>query len=92
MLLALAVIAIAALNSFEAHRGNNRPALIVFVLAPCMVTFLLLSLYRQGAVSTYWIFPVIISYYCMLDAKRAQILNAVTLLLLLPPSLDHAGT
>lgn len=82
---ALAVIAIVALNSFEAHRGNNRPALIVYVLAPCMVTFLLLSLYRQGAVATYWIFPVIISYYCMLDAKRAQILNTVTLLLLLPP-------
>ncbi len=81
---AVAVIAIAALNSFEARRGNNRPALIVFVLAPCMVAFLLLSLYRQGVVATYWIFPVIICYYCMLDARRAQLLNGATLLVLLP--------
>ena len=82
---ALAVIIITALNSFEARRGNNRPALIVFVLAPCMVTFLLLSLYKQGVVATYWIFPVIISYYCMLDVRRAQIVNGLTLVFLLPP-------
>lgn len=82
---ALAVIVITALNSLEAKRGNSRPALIVFAMAPCMVTFLLLSLYKQGLVATYWIFPVIISYYCMLDVKRAQIVNGLTLLCLLPP-------
>lgn len=82
---ALAVVLIAALNSWEAHRGNNRPWLIVFVLAPCIVAFLYFSLHRQGAAASYLIFPAIVAYYCMLDVKRALFVNVMTLLALTPP-------
>ncbi|MEM7258258.1 MAG: diguanylate cyclase [Pseudomonadota bacterium] len=81
---ALAVVIIAALNSWEAHRGKNRPWLIVFALAPCMVAFLYFLLQRQGEAATYLIFPAIVSFYCMLDVRRAQFLNVMTLLVLTP--------
>lgn len=81
---ALALFVIAAFNSWEAHRGHNRPWLIVFALAPCLIAFLYLALQKQGAIATYWIYPAIISYYYMLDVKRAQLLNMLTLAVLFP--------
>ncbi len=84
-IVALVVAVVAAINSWEAHRGHSRPSLITFGLAPGLTTFLYLALQSQGVAATYWIYPALIAYYCMLSVRRAQVLNFLTLLILLPP-------
>ncbi|OED42428.1 hypothetical protein AB833_07265 [Chromatiales bacterium (ex Bugula neritina AB1)] len=63
---------------------ENRAVLVLYALAPALVIFLTVTIKQQGMIAVLWSFPVLISYYCMLDDRKALLANLLTLAVILP--------
>lgn len=81
---ALTIIAIQGFHAWEINRGNSRPWIVLFVLSPCMITFLVLCFHTQGIIAALWTYPVILFYYCAMEDRKAWFANAVTLVCVTP--------
>lgn len=81
---ALTIIAIQGFHAWDINRGNNRPWVVLFVLTPCILTFLVLCFHTQGIIAALWTYPAILFYYCTLDDRKAWLANAVTLICVVP--------
>lgn len=81
---ALAIITIQAFNAWDTNRGNSRPWVVLYVLTPCMITFLSLCFQTQGIIAALWTFPVILFFYCTLEDRKAWVANLITLLVVIP--------
>ncbi len=83
-IVALGIVAIQAIHAWEIQRGNSRPWVVLFVLTPCMITFLVLCFHTQGIIAALWTYPAILFYYCTMADRKAWLANAATLACVTP--------
>ncbi|MDH5182957.1 MAG: GGDEF domain-containing protein [Gammaproteobacteria bacterium] len=86
-ILGLGSILIMGLLGFKAwtiRRGHYHPYLTLFGTVPIIMLVLVFSIMKQGTIGAQWAYPAIISFYFMLDEKKAWLANAVLIVIIFP--------
>ncbi len=66
------------------NRHDNRATLTLYGLVPLLIIFLTLIIKQHGVIAVMWCFPVLISFYCMLDEHKAMLATLMTLAVIIP--------
>ena len=80
---ALTIVTLIATVALAVRQGRDATPLLVGVMLAAL-TFISLSLQRQGIVGVLWSYPLIIGSYFLLDARWGQRFNVVVLLVVIP--------
>lgn len=80
------ILIVLGVNAWLLSRGRYYPLAILLGLVPVVVTFLAVSVLRQGIIGVLWAFPGILAFYSMLPERQAWIANGIELTVILPAS------
>lgn len=88
----VAIVIILAINAWYIRQGRNYEIMILVGLVPAIIFFLLISIINQGMIGVLWCYPAVITFYMVLNEKKAWIANILLLVIAVTVSWEHVET
>ena len=82
--ISLAIVSIFAINAWNCNRGKYNYKLTFIILAPIIIIYLAYAFQTVGAISMFWCYPAVLSFYFMLPERQAWIANMLFVIVVIP--------
>ena len=82
----LIVTCLFAINAWLLRKGTYSPTVTLYSTAPAILLLLGISIHTQGISGALWSYPALITFYFMLDERKAWIANIILMMITFPLS------
>ena len=78
------IVLLLTFNAWTCRRGVYNSWLVFLGILPAILFFLVLNILERKIIGVLWVYPAVLSLYCILPELRAWLANFVLLLVVLP--------